>query len=185
MSKYLPATLGIAAMLIASTALANEVLAPVGGKVAEQLQFPPFNLPTNHFVPMPTGPFVSLNTRVAEVLPPIASAALKLEMLMAQVDSFDSRTAQWGLNPMEGAMKGEISTVGGPASEGDAIDFAVLNREGLSRMPFYDSRAGGGGGEAWMPAPDRKSEISGESKAGGWGPGGDLDMRFAIGNANS
>jgi hypothetical protein len=100
-------------------------------------------------------------------------------MLTAQVESFNSRTVQWGLNPMEGAMRGEISTVGGPANEGDAIDFAVLNREGLSRILFHDPRRGAGGGEAWMPAPEGKSEISVESKTGDWGPGGDLDLRFA------
>jgi hypothetical protein len=135
MSKYLAATLGIAAMLMASTAGAHDISVPSDGKVAaEQLQIAPFNLPTNHFVPTPTGPFVSLRIKVAEVLPAIPPEVLKLEMLMSQVKSFNSRTAQWGLNPMEGAMKGESSTVGGPASDRDAIDFAALNREGLSRI---------------------------------------------------
>jgi hypothetical protein len=68
MFKYVPATLGIAAMLMASTALANDVSAQSGGKVAQQLQFPLFDLPTTHFVPMPIGPFVSLKTNVAEAL---------------------------------------------------------------------------------------------------------------------
>jgi hypothetical protein len=140
MSNYLPATLGIAAMLMASPALANDVSVPSGGKVAEELQIPSLALPTNHFAQMPTGPFVSFKINVAEVLPPIPSEALKLEMLIPEVDSFNSRTAQWGPNPLEAAMKGEISTVGGPASEGDAIDFAALNREGLSRLPLADPR---------------------------------------------
>jgi hypothetical protein len=142
MSNYLPATLGIAAMLMASSALANDVSVPSGGKVAEELQIPSLALPTNHFAQMPTGPFVSFKIYVAEILPPIPSEALKLlklEMLIPEVDSFNSRTAQWGPNPMEAAMKVDISTVGGPASEGDAIDFVALNREGLSRLPLVDS----------------------------------------------
>src|SRR6476646_4402393 len=130
MSSYLPTTLGIAVMLMASTALANDVSVPPGGNAAKEQ--PPLALPTDHFAPMPTGPFVSLKINVAESLPPIPFEALKLEMLIAHVDSFNFRTAQWGLNPME-AMKGEISTVGGPASEENAIDFTLLNREGLSR----------------------------------------------------
>ena len=139
MSNYLPATLGIAAMLMASPALANDVSVPSGGKVAEELQIPSLALPTNHLGQMPTGPLIY----VAEILPPIPSEALKLlklEMLIPEVDSFNSRTAQWGPNPMEAAMKVDISTVGGPASEGDAIDFVALNREGLSRLPLVDPR---------------------------------------------
>jgi hypothetical protein len=88
---------------------------------------------------MPTGPLIY----VAEILPPIPSEALKLlklEMLIPEMDSFNSRTAQWGPNPMEAAMKVDISTVGGPAGEGDAIDFVALNREGLSRLPLVDPR---------------------------------------------
>jgi hypothetical protein len=113
MSKYLPATLGIAVMLIASTAWAQDVSVPSDGKVAaEQLQIAPFNLPTNHFVPTPIGPFVALRIKVAEVLPAIPPEVLNLEMLMSQMKSFNSRTVQWGLNPVEGAMKGESSTVG-------------------------------------------------------------------------
>jgi hypothetical protein len=117
MSKYLPATLGIAVMLMASTALANDVSVSSGGKVAEQLKSPPFGLPATHFLRMPTGPFVSLRIKVAEVLPAIPPEALKLEMLMSQVKSFSSHTAQWGVNPMEGAMWREISTVGGPGTK--------------------------------------------------------------------
>jgi hypothetical protein len=44
------------------------------------------------------------------------------------------------VNPMEGAMKGEISTVGGPGIEAEDIDFAILNRVGLSRLPVADPR---------------------------------------------
>ena len=110
MSNYLPAALGIVAMLMASTALANEVSAPIGGKVAEQLQIPG----------LPDG--------------------LKLGMLMAQLEGFNFRTAQWGLNPIEGAMRREISTVGGPGIEAEVIDFAILNRVGLSRLPVVDPR---------------------------------------------
>src|SRR5438477_5780744 len=63
-----------------------------------------------------------------------------LEILIRDVDSFNSRIAQWGPNPMDAAMRGEISTVGGPSREGDAIDFAALNREGLSRLSLLDPR---------------------------------------------
>ena len=108
MSKYLPATLGIVVMLMASSTLSNDVSVP-RGKVAEGLQIPSL------------------------------SEELKLEMLIRDLDNFNRRTAQWGRNPMEAVMKGEISTVGGPA--GDAIDFAALNREGLSRLPLADPRA--------------------------------------------
>ena len=130
MSNYLPATLGIVAMLMASPALSNDI---------ERLEIASLTLPTNPFAKMPTGPFMSLQINGAEVLPPNPSEAL-LEILIRDVDSFNSRTAQWGPNPMDAAMKGEISTVGGPAREGDAIDFAALNREGLSRLPLVDPR---------------------------------------------
>jgi hypothetical protein len=110
MSKYLPATLGIVVMLMASPTLSNDVSVP-SGKVAEGLQTPSL------------------------------SEELKLEMLIRDLDNFNRRTAQWGRNPMEAAMKGEVSTVGGPAREGDAIDFAALSREGLSRLPLADPRA--------------------------------------------
>ena len=110
MSKYLPATLGIVVMLMASPTLSDDVSVP-RGKVAEGLHIPSL------------------------------SEELKLEMLIRDLDNFNRRTAQWGRNPMEAAIKGEISTVGGPAREGDAIDFAALNREGLSRLPLADPRA--------------------------------------------
>ena len=109
MSKYLPATLGIVVMLMASPTLSNDVSVP-SDKVAEGLQIPSL------------------------------SEELKLEMLIRDLDNFNRRTAQWGRNPMEAAMKGEISTVGGPAREGDAIDFSALNREGISRLPLVDPR---------------------------------------------
>ena len=109
MSKYLSATLGIVVMLMASPTLSNDVSVPSGGKVAEGLQISSL------------------------------SEELKLEMLIRDLADFNRRTAQWGRNPMEAVMKGEISTVGGPA--GDAIDFAALNREGLSRLPLADPRA--------------------------------------------
>jgi len=140
MSNYLPATLGIVVMLMASPALANDVSVPSGGKVAEGLQIPSLALPKHYFAKMPTGPIMSLQINGVEVLPSIPSEALKLEMLIRDVASFNSRIAQWGPNPMEAAMKREISTVGGPAMEGDAIDFAALNREGLSRLPLADPR---------------------------------------------
>jgi hypothetical protein len=95
-------------------------------------------LPTDDFAKMLTGPFMPLHG--AEALPPIHSEPLDLEMLIRDVDSFNDRTAQWGPNPMEAAMKDEISTVGGPAREGNAIDFSALNREGISRLPLVDPR---------------------------------------------
>jgi hypothetical protein len=61
MSKFLTATLGIAVMLMASTALADNVSVPSDGNA----------LPTNRLAP---GPVVPLNTHVAEVLPPMGSA---------------------------------------------------------------------------------------------------------------
>jgi hypothetical protein len=67
----------------------------------------------------------------------MASAALANDVSVPSAGS-DSRTAQWGPNPMESAMKEEISVVGGSAREGDAIDFVALNREGLSRLPLAD-----------------------------------------------
>jgi hypothetical protein len=102
MSKYLPTTLGLVAMLIASPALAND-LVPSEGKRAEGLQLPSSTLPTN--------------------LPPTISEVLKLEMLRER-GSFDPRTVQWGPNPMDTAVNGST------------IDFAALNREGLSRLPL-------------------------------------------------
>ena len=138
MSNYLPATLGIVVMLMASQAQSNDVSVPSGGKVAELLQFPSLIRPTDGFAKVPTGPFMPLHG--AEALPPTPSEPLDLEMLIRDVDSFNARTAQWGPNPMEAAMKDEISTVGGPAREGDAIDFSALNREGLSRLPLLDPR---------------------------------------------
>jgi hypothetical protein len=140
MTKYLPATLGLAAMLMASTALANDVSVPPGSNAANELPNPPLALPSDQFAPVPIGPFISLKATVAEVLPPIPVEVLRLKTLIAQVDSFNARTAKWGLNPMEEAMDGEISTVGGPASEENTIDFSVLNREGLSRLPLDDAR---------------------------------------------
>jgi hypothetical protein len=59
---------------------------------------------------------------------------------MAQIDSFNARTVMWGPNPMQEPMEGEISTVGGPASEANTIDFSTLNHDGLSRLPFGDAR---------------------------------------------
>src|SRR5438067_8015770 len=72
MSNYLPATLGIVVILMASPALSNDV---------EGLQIPSLTLPANYIAKMPTGPFMSLHINGAEVLPPIPSEAL-LEMLI-------------------------------------------------------------------------------------------------------
>ena len=138
MSNYLPATLGIVAMLMACPAVANDVSVASGDKVAEGLQIPSLTLPTDFFPKMPTGPFMSFQLNEVGVLPPSLSEAWKWELLIREGDN--SRAVEWGQNPMEAALKGEISTVGGPAREGDAIDFTALNREGLSRLPLADPR---------------------------------------------
>jgi len=105
MSNYLPATLGIAVMLMASPTLSKRRFGAKWGQVAEGLETPSLNLPTNYFAKMSAGPFMSLQINGADVLPPIPSEELTLEMLIRDVDSFNSRTAQWGPNPMEAAMK--------------------------------------------------------------------------------
>jgi hypothetical protein len=138
MSNYRPAIFGIVVMLMASPAQSSDVSVPSGGNVAKGPQIPSLTLPTDDFAKMLTGPFMPLHR--AEALPPIHSEPLDLEMLIRDVDSFNARTAQWGPNPMAAAMKDEISTVGGPAREGDALDFSTLNREGLSRLPLVDPR---------------------------------------------
>jgi hypothetical protein len=148
MSKFLTATLGIAVMLMASTALANNVSVPSDGNA----------LPTNRLAP---GPVVPLNTHVAEVLPPMGSA--RADCLVALPGSISNAFAKgeldaesqrildaehrWGRNPLEQASEGEFQGQIGVSEHkiGDKsyrdISFSVLNRDALSKISFTDPRS--------------------------------------------
>jgi hypothetical protein len=148
MTKYLLATLGLAAILMASTALANDVSVPNDRNA----------LPTNRLAP---GPVVPLNTHVAEALPPMGSA--RADCLVALPSSISNAFAKgeldadsqrildaehlWGRNPLEQALKGEFQGQIGVSEYkiGDQsyedIPFSLLNRDALSKILFTDPRS--------------------------------------------
>jgi hypothetical protein len=143
MSKYLPATLGIAAMLLASTALAKEQMALESASVG--------------------------NARadcLAAATDGIAEESARIQFDAGAQRIIDEEKV-WGRNPFQKAAEGEFGDV---KSDSNAIANSVLNREAMSRIPFptiwpIDSRFGdwkqvrGKGGLGWSPAAPGESEL--------------------------
>ena len=143
MARYLPGAIGIAVLLIASTALAKERMAlesaSVGNARADCLG--------------------ATTDGVAE-----ASARIQFD---AEAQRIIDEEKVWGRNPFQKAAEGEF---GGVKSDSNAIANSVLNREAMSRIPFPTiwpivSRFGdwkqvrGTGGIGWSPAAPGEGEL--------------------------
>ncbi len=149
MSKFLPAAIGIALILVASTALAKERTAlesaSVGNERADCLG--------------------ATTDGVAE-----ASARIQFDAEVQRVDE----EKIWGRNPFQKAAEGEF---GGVKSDRNAIANSVLNREAMSRISFpaiwpIVSRFGdwkevrGRGGIGWSLAAPGEGELSAPEETG-------------------
>jgi hypothetical protein len=143
MSRYLPTAFGIAVLLIASTALAEERTAlesaSVGNARADCL--------------------VATTDGVAE-----GSARIQSD---AEAQRIIDEEKVWGRNPFQKAAEGDF---GGVKSDSNAIANSVLNREAMSRISFPTiwpivSRFGdwkqvrGKGGLGWRPAAPGEGEL--------------------------
>jgi hypothetical protein len=143
MSRYLPGAIGIAVLLIASTALVKERVA----------------LESASFGNARADCLGATTDGVVE-----ASARIQFD---AEAQRIIDEEKVWGRNPFQKAAEGEF---GGVKSDSNAIVNSVLNREAMSRIPFPTiwpivSRFGdwkqvrGKGGLGWSPAAPGEGEL--------------------------